>query len=383
MIWTSVPLMTFIDLAIVAVAALVLWRHFFRGEGHRPSISKVGLGLIKVGILLIGLFYLADLPSMHVLPVVVSLEEAMEIMGNLHRNFSWFVSLFAVVVISVGLSELQRTQLQLAAKNQLLEDLSTKLSRYLSPQVYQSIFRGDQDVKITSKRKKLTVFFSDIVGFTKTADSLESEELTHLLNRYLTEMSSIALEHGATIDKYIGDAVMAFFGDPDSKGAKEDAIACVRMAVAMQRRMTTLQSEWRELGLETPFRLRIGINTGFCTVGNFGSQDRMDYTVIGNQVNLASRIESCADEGGILISHETYSLVKEIVLAEEQEPIRVKGFGEPIRVYKVAGLYDDLGKEHQVIRREEGGIKLVVDLSKNTKEGAIRAIEKMLSDKKG
>ena len=133
-------------------------------------------------------------------------------------------------------------------KNSMLESLSAKLSKYLSPQVYSSIFSGQQSVEIASKRKKLTVMFSDIAGFTETADTLESEELTSLLNNYLTEMSAIALRHGATIDKYIGDAIMVFFGDPETKGVKEDAAACVRMAIAMQRRMRDLQLEWRDRG---------------------------------------------------------------------------------------------------------------------------------------
>ena len=254
------------------------------------------------------------------------------------------ISLFAIVVISVGFTELKRTQEELAEKNHLLESLSSKLSRYLSPQVYGSIFRGEQNVEIASKRKKLTIFFSDIAGFTETTDSLESEELTNLLNHYLTEMSKIALEYGATIDKYVGDAILAFFGDPESRGVKEDATACVEMAIAMQRRMRELQSQWLDLGSEKPFQLRIGINTGYCTVGNFGSDDHMDYTVIGNEVNLASRLETSADEGGILIAHETYSLVKESVLAEEQKPIIVKGFAKSIRIYRVVGIYAEIAR---------------------------------------
>src|SRR4029453_12278266 len=153
--------------------------------------------------------------------------------------------------------------------------LSNQLSKYLSPQVYSSIFTGQQSVEISSRRKKLTIFFSDIGDFTETTDSLESEELTGLLNRYLTEMSKIALEHGATVDKYIGDAIMAFFGDPESRGVKEDAKACVAMSIAMQRRMGELQSEWLDAGLEKPFQLRIGIKTGYCPVGNFGDGARV------------------------------------------------------------------------------------------------------------
>ena len=180
-------------------------------------------------------------------------------------------------------------------KNRMLEVLSSKLSKYLSPQVYKSIFSGEQDVSIASKRKKLTVFFSDIAAFTETTDNLESEDLTDVLNHYLTEMSAIALKYGATIDKFIGDAMLLFFGDPESRGVKEDAKACVMMALEMQRRMRDLEHVWRDRGLERPFRIRMGISTGFCTVGNFGSQDRMDYTIIGNEVNLAKRLESSAE----------------------------------------------------------------------------------------
>ncbi len=260
-----------------------------------------------------------------------------------------------------------------------LEILSTKLSKYLSPQVYSSIFTGQRSVEIASNRKKLTVFFSDIADFTATTDDLESEELTSLLNHYLTEMSKIALDHGATIDKYIGDAILAFFGDPETKGVREDAIACVNMAVAMQRRMRELQFEWRDAGLEKPFQLRIGINTGYCTVGNFGSEDRMDYTIIGNEVNLASRLQSHAELGGILMSHETYSLVKDVVLAEEKDPIQAKGFAKPVPNYKVLDHFNQLIGKRRVIREEKDGLRVFLDLQKLDKDSAVQTLESILS----
>ncbi|MCP4327058.1 MAG: PAS domain S-box protein [Alphaproteobacteria bacterium] len=270
-----------------------------------------------------------------------------------------------------------------AEKNRMLESLSNQLSKYLSPQVYASIFSGEQSVEIASKRKKLTVFFSDIANFTGTTDSLESEELTNLLNHYLTEMSKIALDHGATIDKYVGDAIIAFFGDPETRGVKEDARTCVNMAIAMQRRMQELQSEWLDMGLERPFQLRIGINTGFCTVGNFGSGDRMDYTIIGNEVNLAARLESLTEVGGILMAHETHSLVKDTVMSEEGDTLTVKGFARPVRTYRVIGRYDDLAEQGRVIRKEQDGIRVLVDLKKGDKADAIQAIEDVLSQLKG
>jgi adenylate cyclase len=234
-------------------------------------------------------------------------------------------------------------------------------------------------VKIASSRKKLTIFFSDIADFTATTDDLESEELTTLLNHYLTEMSQIALAHGATIDKYIGDAILAFFGDPESRGVKEDAMACVNMATAMQSRMRTLQAEWHDRGLQKPFQLRIGINTGYCTVGNFGGEDRMDYTIIGSEVNLASRLQSHAELGGILLSHETHSLVKDHVFAEERTPIQAKGIAKPVRNYAVIAPIDNLIAKGRAIHEEQSGLRVLVDLEKLDKAKAVKALESILS----
>ncbi len=173
-------------------------------------------------------------------------------------------------------------------------------------------------------------------------------------------MSNIALRHGATIDKYIGDAILAFFGDPESRGARADALACVRMAIDMQRRMRELQQEWRHVGSEKPFQIRIGINTGFCTVGNFGSADRMDYTVIGGEVNLAARLQSHAELGGILIGHETYALVRNDVVTEEMAPITVKGFPAPVPVYRVLDIIDK-GKLEVGVHYQRPGVQIDVD----------------------
>ncbi|MBW9064427.1 GAF domain-containing protein [Rhizobium herbae] len=268
-------------------------------------------------------------------------------------------------------------------QNRMLESLSSKLSKYLSPQVYASIFSGKQNVEISSIRKKLTVFFSDIADFTATTDKLESEELTELLNHYLTEMARIALEHGATIDKYVGDAILAFFGDPESKGIKQDALACVRMAIAMQKRMQGLQAEWANAGFKLPFHLRIGINTGYCTVGNFGSEDRMDYTIIGGEVNLASRLQAHADLEGILLAHETYALVKDEIETEELPPLTMKGFSHPIPSYRVLGIRDDQQVPAGMVCHIQEGLRLEIDVAALRGAGraeAIKVLEKYMRE---
>ncbi|MBO9449963.1 adenylate/guanylate cyclase domain-containing protein [Tropicibacter sp. R16_0] len=213
----------------------------------------------------------------------------------------------------------------------MMEQLSERLGKYISPQLYQSIFAGTQKVEVASQRKKLTVLFSDIVGFTTIAERLESEELTALLNQYLTEMSEIVLQHGGTLDKFIGDAVVVYFGDTDDgRTAQENAINCVQMALAMRARVSKLRMAWREQGLDDTIDLRIGINTGFCTVGNFGSDQRMDYTIIGSEVNLAARLEAAAEAGGILLAQETYALVKGAIQAAPAGTVMAKGFSRPV-----------------------------------------------------
>ena len=383
MIWNSIPLMTTIDVLIIAVTVYAIWRCRLIGPSKRRSAPRVGLLLIALGLMAVCLFYAADLFSMVVLPAVKPMAVGTEFMGTLHRNFSWLVVLFAMIVICAGFIELRRTQIELTERNELLAQLSSRLGKFLPPQLYNSIFTNGHIPRVAAKRKKLTIFFSDIANFTETTDSLESEELTNLLNEYLTEMSKIAISHGATIDKYVGDAFMAFFGDPTSRGSKEDAIACVQMAIAMQRRLRELQLNWRGLGLEKPFQLRIGINTGFCTVGNFGSEDRMDYTIIGNKVNLAARLQSHAELGGILVAHETSSLIEDTILTEEQEAVSVKGFARPVRVYRVVGTYDELERDGQIIREERDGFRLLVDLTKGDLANAIAAVEKVLAKLKG
>jgi adenylate cyclase len=271
----------------------------------------------------------------------------------------------------------ERTQ-ALALRTEQLETLSTKLSKYLSPQVYASIFQGTQLVGIASNRKKLTIFFSDLVGFTEATENLESEELTSILNRYLNEMAGIALKYGATLDKYVGDAIMAFFGDPETKGVAEDAKACVAMALEMQQRITELETEWREQGYERSFRARMGINTGFCTVGNFGSQDRMDYTIIGAAVNLASRLEAAALPGTILIAHETWALVKGTVLTKLAPPFKVKGIAHPLQAYEVLGVRE--APAANIIRRNAGDVRITIELGCGEPQEAVRVLKELIGE---
>ena len=252
-------------------------------------------------------------------------------------------------------------------KSEELEGISGKLAKYLSPQIHEQIFSGKQSAEVTSSRKKLTLFFSDIVGFTSITDELESEEITSLINFYLNEMSIIALKYGGTIDKYIGDSIMIFFGDPTTKGPEEDAKLCVEMAVEMLEKMDELKGTWgKNFSLRNDLEIRIGINTGYCTVGNFGSNERLDYTAVGGTVNLASRLESVANSGSICISEETYLLVNSFFKFHDPKEIDVKGYLRKIKYYELNR--DAKVDANQIINLTGSNFNISIDKEKLTQQ---------------
>ena len=226
-------------------------------------------------------------------------------------------------------------------KNKQLELLATRLAKYLSPQIYESIFSGKQSSKALIARKNLTIFFSDIEQFTNLTDILEPERLAAVINLYHSEMSSIAIECGGTLDKFIGDALMVFFGDPETEGEVEDALNAVEMALRMKRRIKELQSHWKKLGVPRGFKVRMGITTGYCAVGNLGSEQRLDYSVLGSPVNMAQRIQSLAKPNALLISEDTFNLINEYVECAYLDEVIPTGFARPIKIYRVKDFISD------------------------------------------
>ena len=267
-------------------------------------------------------------------------------------------------------TELQSALVSIQKQKDILENLSNKLAKYLSPQLFESIFSGKQDVLLESKRKYLTVFFSDIKGFTDLTDTVETETLTQLLNEYLDIMSTIAIKYGGTIDKYIGDCIMIFFGDPISNGKSNDAINCINMSIEMKEEMSKLRVKWQRDGISKPFHIRMGVNSGYCTVGNFGSKNRLDYTIIGGVVNLASRLESSATPDQILISSETYSLIKDAIKCIKKDELLVKGISHPIQTYEVIS-----NNSNSTIIEERDGFNLILDLNEIDKSSVITILE--------
>nr|WP_216077012.1 MULTISPECIES: adenylate/guanylate cyclase domain-containing protein [Acinetobacter] len=211
---------------------------------------------------------------------------------------------------------------------------ANQLSRYAPLQLWQSIMRGEAEAKIEYKRKKLTIFFSDIQGFTELSETLIPDDLAFLLNDYLSHMTEIAKQYEATVDKFMGDAILIFFGDPNSQGVEQDAKSCVEMAIAMRQQMKLLRERWKKMGYPA-LHIRMGISTGYCHVGNYGASHRMAYTIVGRDVNLAARLQSAAEVDEILIADDTHQLIKNEFLCVPKVPIYLKGIQGPVKTWQV------------------------------------------------
>ena len=212
------------------------------------------------------------------------------------------------------------------------EVLKRSFEAYFPPTVVRRLMANPSLVTTGGQKKELTILFSDIKSFTTHSSKLAPDEIQKLLNEYFAAMVEILFKHEGTVDKFIGDGLMVFFGDPEPQS--DHALRCVRAAIEMQKKCRELKKSWVEQG-RFPLMVRVGINTGWVVVGNMGYARRLSYTALGADVNLAQRLEANAPVEGILISHSTYEQIKDSIKAIRLEPIKVKGIDEPIRVYEV------------------------------------------------
>lgn len=356
--YSLVPTMTFLGLLLTSAMAF----------GNLFLITLTGFTTL-FGSLLGGLaFGFHSIPFEGTPPAMVAVA-----MGG----FALYVGLSAFYIR-------EQARALLAAKNKILEQqqeaiqVSRKLVKYLPPQVWESIFSGKRDARLQNHRKKLTVFFSDIKDFTVMTDEMSPDAVTEILAVYFEQMAKIALRYGGTIDKFIGDAILIFFGDPTTRGAKEDALACVSMAIDMRKQMQVLRQKWVSMGVEKPLHVRMGITTGYCHVGNFGCESRMDYTIIGRDANLASRLQNAAEVDEILISHDTYLLVRDKIMCREKGVVKLKGFADPVQVWQVVDFRADMGANTTWIEHELDGFAMLMDINKiknYDKDRIVKALE--------
>jgi adenylate cyclase len=243
-------------------------------------------------------------------------------------------AILVLLQLSISARDAQREKLRVARER--LERSTRLIRRYVPTQLAEKILTGEHTGETQPERRKLTLFFSDVVEFTRASDRMDPEDLTGLLNEYLSEMAAIADSAGATVNQFVGDGIMMFFGAPEATSDRDHALRAVRMSVRMQQRMAELRVKWYEQGIQTPFRIRIGINTGIASVGDFGSEGRTTYSAIGIQTNLTARIQDQCEPGRVLISHSTWALIHDEIPCEERGEIQVKGVHYPVKIYMVA-----------------------------------------------
>jgi adenylate cyclase len=205
-------------------------------------------------------------------------------------------------------------------------------SRFMPEYVVKQLLENPNSFRLGGVNQTVTVLFADIRGFTALSEREKPEKVVGLLNRYFSVMTDIIFAHGGTLDKYTGDGLMAIFGAPTATA--EDALNAVKAAVTMQKRMATLNSELRAEGYGQ-ISVGIGLHTGEATIGYIGSERRSEYTAIGDTVNLASRLESNAAGGEILMSEATAAASGNLIPVEQREPLTVKNRIQPVNVLEV------------------------------------------------
>lgn len=248
-----------------------------------------------------------------------------------------FVLPVAFVTRSMVSSEARlREALQTADQaNSKLLRAQEGLKKHVAPQLARLLFEEGSDALLEHRRRKVTLFFSDVKDFTVSVDAIEPEELGRLLNNYLEEMVAIAIAHNGTVAQISGDGLFVIFGAPDFVSDAQHAQDAVGMAVAMQRRMVVLREKWFSSGIEHPFQIRCGVNTGMATVGAFGAEGRREYSAVGLQTNIAARLEGACTPGKVMISHATWALVHEKFECVDLGDRELKGVGRPMKVYEI------------------------------------------------
>ncbi|MCB1159368.1 MAG: adenylate/guanylate cyclase domain-containing protein [Leptospiraceae bacterium] len=226
--------------------------------------------------------------------------------------------------------------------------IKNTFSKFVSSDVVDELLKDPSKIALGGSKKEITIFFSDIRGFTTISESLGPEQLVSLLNEYLSAMTEIVLAYKGTIDKYMGDAIMAFWGAP-MQLEDHAYYACVTALYQMEH-LKKMQEDWKTRGLPS-IDIGIGLNTGLAVVGNMGSAHRMEYTCMGDTINLGSRLEGSNKmyATNIIISEYTYEKVKDRVYARELDLVKVKGKNFPVRIYELIGLVDD--KDYEKMKR--------------------------------
>ncbi len=242
-------------------------------------------------------------------------------------------SLLVCIVTEIVTRRAFRQDQIIDAQREELHRSRDAIRRYVPPAVAEHIVGGDIAGIDVPARRRVTVLFGDMVGFTTLADRVEGETLTQVINDYMSTMSQVVHDNGGTVTEFAGDGLMVLFGAPEEMGPEDQVLSAVRAAQAMQAHFPALNDIWSRTGVGDPLAMRIGINTGVLSVGSFGSGGRVTYTAIGLQANIAARIQSHCEPGGILLSDASWQLIKHQIACEPRGEVLCKGVHYPVKVH--------------------------------------------------
>ncbi|MFA4922650.1 MAG: adenylate/guanylate cyclase domain-containing protein [Ignavibacteriaceae bacterium] len=275
----------------------------------------------------------------NILLLIGALYALRELSFYLFSNFSYVFSITGPAM-AVAFGYIGSTAYHFIVERKQKTAIKGMFSQYVNSTVVDELIADPHKMQLGGERKVLSIFFSDIAGFSTFSETKKPEDLVLFLNEYLSEMTRIIFENKGTLDKYIGDAVMAFWGAP--LPIENHAYQTCRSALLMQKRLSELRTKWRGEG-QTEIQVRMGINTGEVVVGNMGGSERFDYTVMGDTVNLASRLEGANKEYGtyLMLSEMTYDVVKNDFITRELDALVVKGKTQPVKVYELIAFNDE------------------------------------------
>lgn len=314
----------------MTMLANLLEKRFLKPWSAEPLWLPVLLAAVGV-LLTLALLRLESVPSFGaaMLLAIATVIADFWVFLALNIKTSGFLVLGEVLTIYFGV-----TVYKYFTEERKKRELKSTFAKYVSPSIVEELLKEPENLKLGGRRQRMTAFFSDVRGFTTISEKLPPEQLSDVLNRYLSPMTEIVFENKGTLDKYMGDAIMAFFGAPVPYD--EHALYACRCALKNLEKLKEIQEEFKAQGLPL-IDIGIGINTGQMSVGNMGSNIVRNYTVMGDSVNLASRLEGINKEYGtrIVISEFTYADVKDHVTAREIDRVKVKGKNEPVKIFEL------------------------------------------------
>ena len=319
--------------------------------------SRLSIWLTLLGLLVINLFLFSKLRVRFAIPIFIIELFGILLAGIIAYEFRLFLNVIYPILI-VLLTFIGTFLLRFILEQSERKFIEGAFGHYVNKEVVEQILKDPKMMELGGAKREVTAFFSDIAGFTTISEKMKPSELVQFLNGYLNEMTNLILEHHGTLDKYEGDAIMAFWGAP--LPLKEHAKNACLAALQNQKKLKELRKEWEKQGLP-PIHVRIGINSGEVIAGNMGSENRFDYTIMGDNVNLASRLEGINKQYGTetIISEFTYEQIKDDFVCRELDQIRVKGKEEPVRIYELICKKDEVKTDVQkTIKEFEEALKL-------------------------